>query len=125
MNFIGRKIYFDKLTGNVILDTGEKTGAVRQTTVDEDFQVYTDLQQRVKDTVGVIELEYGQYSQDFMQCSGYRVNITSNKLEFSYPDPNAPQQPQEPTYQKPLSEQVKELQQSVIELSMMLSTPQV
>ena len=109
-NCIGRKIYYDKSTGNVILDTGEMMGAVIETTVDQDFETYQALKERVRDTVGVIQLEFGQYAQDFAECNGYRVNPETLELEFSYPDPNATE-PQELVYQKPLTEQVKELEQ--------------
>jgi hypothetical protein len=109
-NRIGRKIYYDKATGNVILDTGEKMGAVIETTVDQDFETYQVLKERVRDTVGVIQLEFGQYAQDFAQCNGYRVNPETLEIEFSYPDPNATE-PQEPVYQKPLTEQIEELRQ--------------
>jgi hypothetical protein len=109
MNKIGRKIYYDKSTGNVILDTGEKMGAVIETTIDQDFETYEVLKQRVRDTVGVIQLEYGQYAADFAQCNGYRVNPETLELEFSYPDPQQPTQ--DPVYQKPLTEQISELEQ--------------
>ena len=102
MNRIGRKIYYDKLTGNVLLDTGERVGFILPTTIDQDFESYEVLKERVRDTVGVIQLEYGQYAQDFAQCNGYRVNHETLELEFSYPDTNATE-PQEPVYQKPLS----------------------
>lgn len=121
MNFVGRKIYYDKATGNVIVDTGEKVGAVVDTTINQDFETYQALKERVRDTVGVIQLEYGQYAADFAQCNGYRVNPETLELEFSYPDPNATE-PQEPVYQKPLTEQLKETQQAVAELSLLLAT---
>jgi hypothetical protein len=110
MNFIGRKIYYDKTTGNVLVDTGEMMGAVIETTVDQDFETYQALKERVRDTVGVIQLEFGQYAEDFAQCNGYRVNPETKTLEFSYPDPNATE-PQEPVYVKPLTEQIEELRQ--------------
>jgi hypothetical protein len=110
INQIGRKIYYDKTTGNVILDTGEKMGAVIETTIDQDFETYQALKERVRDTVGVIQLEFGAYAQDFAQCNGYRVNPETLELEFSYPDPNETE-PQEPVYQKPLTEQIEELRQ--------------
>ena len=118
---IGRKIYYDKATGNVLVDTGEMMGAVVETTVDQDFETYQALKERVRDTVGVIQLEYGQYAQDFAQCNGYRVNPETLELEFSYPDPNVTE-PQEPVYQKPLTEQLKETQQAVAELTLLLAT---
>ncbi|WP_027093474.1 hypothetical protein [Cohnella thermotolerans] len=111
---IGRRIYYDKTTGNVIVDTGERTGDVIETTQEQDFAAYAALAERVPDTVGMLQLEYGQYAQDFMECSGYRVDVTGDKptLVFSYADPSTPE-PQEPVYQAPLSEQVKTLQETV------------
>ena len=121
MNKIGRKIYYDKATGNVILDTGEKIGLVTETTIDQDFETYQALKERVRDTVGVIQLEYGQYAQDFAQCNGYRVNPETRELEFSYPDPNEPEL-QEPVYRKPLSEELEETKQAIAELTLLLTT---
>lgn len=118
---IGRKIFFEKTTGNVIVDTGEKIGFVEETTIDQDFETYEALKERVRETVGVIQLEYGQYAEDFMRCNGYRVNPETQELEFSYPDPNATE-PQEPFYQKPLSEQLEETKQAIAELTLLLTT---
>lgn len=118
---IGRKIYYDKSTGNVILDTGEMMGAVIETTIEQDFETYQALKERVRDTVGVIQLEYGQYAADFAECNGYRVNPETLELEFSYPDPNTTE-PQEPVYQKPLSEELKETKQAIAELTLLLTT---
>lgn len=108
---IGRKIYWDKNTGDVLIDTGERYGSVRETSKKEDFSTYKSLNERIPETVGLIQLEYGQYDQDFVECNGYRVNLDTLELEFSYPDPNDPT-PQEPNYQKPLSVEVVELKQS-------------
>lgn len=106
---IGRKIYFDKVTGDVIQDTGERSGNVRETTTAQDFAAYAKLAERVIEGVGMLQLEYRQYAQDFVECNGYRVDITLTPpaLEFSYPDPNQPGQP--PIYQKPLTEQIGEI----------------
>lgn len=120
MKQIGRKIYYDKITGNAILDTGEKMGAVIETTVDQDFETYQALKERVRDTVGVIQLEFGQYAADFAQCNGYRVNPQTLELEFSYPDPNVTE-PQESVFVKPLSEQIEETKQAIVELTLLLA----
>ena len=109
MSRIGRRIYYDLVTGNVIQDTGERRGSVIATTIESEIATFTALTERNRDTFGVIELEYGQYTQDFAECHGYRVNPETKELEFSYPDPNE-EEPQEPVYQKPLSEQVDELE---------------
>ncbi len=104
---IGRRIYYEKSTGNVIVDTGERSGYVVESTVEQDFATYAALAERVPETVGWIQLEYGQYAQDFAACNGFRVNPDTLELEFSYPDPNEPEAP--PVYQKPLSVQIEEL----------------
>ncbi|WP_197716124.1 hypothetical protein [Priestia endophytica] len=110
---IGRKVYYDKATGNVILDTGERSGNVRPTTVAKDIASYSVLSQRNKDSFGVIELAFGQYSQDFMQSTGYRVNPQTKIIEFTYTDsgestPNEPTP--EPAYTAPLTEQIANLE---------------
>lgn len=118
---IGRRIYYEKLTGNIILDTGEREGYVVECTVEQDFQIYKALSdsERNLETVGIIQLEYGQYAQDFMECNGYRINPDTSEIEFSYPDPNQ-SLPQEPVYRKPLSEEVADLKQSIAELTIIL-----
>jgi len=108
---IGKKIYFEIGTGNVILITEECSGSVQETTVDEDFANYVVLAERVPETVGHIQLDYGQYAQDFAECNGYRVNPETLALEFSYPDPNTPE-PQ-PVYRKSLTEENEELREQL------------
>lgn len=117
---IGRKIYFDNFTGNVIIDTGECMGDVVETTQEQDFQSYTVLSERNPETVGVLKLSYGQYAQDFDECNGYRVNPQTLEIEFSYPDPNQ-EESQEPVYRKPLSEEVNDLKQSIAELTILMA----
>lgn len=104
---IGRKIFYEINTGNVIIDTGERTGSVVQTLIEQDISSYTALSERNRDAFDVLELEYGVYAQDFAECNGYRVNVETKQLEFSYPDPNEPSVEQ--PYQKPLTEQIAEL----------------
>lgn len=118
--FIGRRIYFDKITGKVLVDTGEDLGNVYKKTIEQDIQTYTVLSERNRDTFDVIELEYGQYAQDFAECNGYRVNPETKQLEFSYPDQNEPE-PQEPVYRKPLSEELEETKQAIAELTLLIA----
>lgn len=106
---IGRKIYYDITTGNVIVDTGERQGFVMPTTIEQDIETYKALSERNRDTFDVIKLEYGQYAQDFAECIGYRVNPETKELNFSYPDPNEPEVEQ--PYEAPLSEKVASLEQ--------------
>lgn len=76
---IGRKIYYEKTTGNVLLDTGERSGSVVETTPEQDSETYVALSERVPETVGAIQLAYGQYTDKFgVYC--YSVNTTTNEL---------------------------------------------
>ncbi|OIB04837.1 hypothetical protein AK95_14570 [Paenibacillus sp. LC231] len=107
----GHWIYFDKMTGEILHDTGE----VHHT--DPDYEMKRDpfsnikkLMERDPESVGIIKLEPGEFAQDFSEGSLARVNPDSLELEFIYIDPNSPQDPP-PTPQPPLTEQVAKLEQ--------------
>lgn len=112
---VGRKIFYEKVTGNTLVDTGERQGSVVTTTVEQDIATYAVLSERNQDTFDVLELQFGAYAQDFAESNGYRVNVETKTLEFSYPDPNDPIA--EPVYQKPLTSQVQELKQYTQQLN--------
>ncbi|MEK4849714.1 hypothetical protein NST04_07495 [Paenibacillus sp. FSL H7-0756] len=82
---ISMKIYYDKATGNVIHNTGEYVGrGYVETTEDQDFASIKELAKRVRETVGVVKLQYGQYSREFAQCDSYRVDPETGELLFTY-----------------------------------------
>ncbi|MED2006686.1 DUF4376 domain-containing protein [Brevibacillus borstelensis] len=89
MQTIGRKIYFDKQSGNVLVDTGERAGAVVETTKEQDFQTYKALADRVPETVGCLQLEYGQDSDKFAQYP-YRVDPENLTIIWDLTPPTAP-----------------------------------
>lgn len=76
---IGAKIYWDKLTGNVILNTGERSGDVIETTREQDFATYVVLSERVPESVGLIQLEYGQHRDKFAQYT-YRIDPSTEAI---------------------------------------------
>lgn len=80
---IGRRIYFEKITGNIIVDTGERSGLVFETSIEEDFSSYIALAERVPESVGFLQLEYAQFMQDFFECNGYRVHQTEEEFEIT------------------------------------------
>lgn len=104
---IGRRIYYEISTGNVILDKGEMQGAVTQTTIADDIASYKALSERNRDTFAYIELPFEAYAQDFAECNGYRIHLETKLPVFSYPDPNEPTAP--PVFQQPLTEQISAL----------------
>ncbi|MGG3840043.1 hypothetical protein ABEV00_23870 [Paenibacillus thiaminolyticus] len=117
---IGRRIYFAPSSGVPLVDTGERSGSVVETTIEEDFLTYKALSERNRESFDVLQLEYGQYAEDFATCSGYRVNPATKQLEFSYPEPGAPE-PQPPVYRPPLSEQLEQTNARVADLELTLA----
>lgn len=123
---IGKRIYYDKRNGNILQTTFESPeSSETASTVEQDIEFYYTLKNVNRDIIGMIQLDYGQYSQDFAESQGhFRVNIDKlvgkspekfhEALEFSYPDPNEPKAP--PVYIKPLTEQVAELEAQNMEL---------
>jgi Domain of unknown function (DUF4376) len=103
MNPNKRRFYYDS-NGYIFFETN----VYGETSVDEEIASFKVLSERNRETFDVLEIPYGQYAQDFAECNGYRVNPETLELEFSYPDPNNPEAPQ--VFQKPLSEQVKEIE---------------
>lgn len=116
---LGKRIYYDLKTGNVLVFIGDRQGPVIPTTVEQDIETFTALSERNRDTFDVLELPFGAFSQDFAECNGYRVNPETKTLEFSYPDPSNPEAPQ--VFIKPLTEQVKELEAQNIELKLAIA----
>jgi hypothetical protein len=111
MNPIKRRFYFDS-EGRVFF-TLDLYG---ETTIEKDIQDFKALSERNRETFDVLELPFGAYAQDFAECNGYRVNVETKTLEFSYPDPNAPEAPQ--IFEKPLSERIAEQEQQISELNL-------
>lgn len=117
---IGRKIYYELSTGNIIQDTGERSGNVIETSIEQDFASYAALAERAPETVGVIKLPYGEYAQDFSEAIGVRVDIANgNAFLFTYPDPTAPESP--PVYRAPLSQEVDTLKDDNIMLMLAIT----
>lgn len=114
---VGRKIYYDNRTGNVLIDTGEMQGNVKSTTIAQDIEAYSILSQLNRDAFEVLELSYGKWSEDFLNASGYRVNLETRELEFSYDPPS--EIPEETIYRTPLSEKIDELEATFMYDSMM------
>lgn len=101
-----RRIFYDTETGERIVEVGRSEGMVIPS-VERDIETYSALSGRNKNTFDLLEIPFNSYAQDFAESSDYRVNPKTKKLEFSYPDPNQPNEPQ--PYHKPLTEQIEEL----------------
>lgn len=105
--YIGKRIYYLKVDGRVILDTGEAEGWVNPTTSEDDWEIYSELSKYNKSEVDYIELKWGEFKTEFAECTSYRVNVDTKQLEFDYtPVPEPPEVPHTPT----LHERVENLE---------------
>ena len=92
---IGTKIYYCLLTGNVIKVIGDMMGYVKETTFDEDIEIYTELKERDIESIGLLTFNYGEYPKLSQNASGVMVDLETKELIFSYEE--LPQEPIEPT----------------------------
>lgn len=106
---IGRKIYYDKFTGNVLQDSGERSGNVIETTIEQDFQIYVSLQERVPSTVGCVQLSYGQEKEKFIAGYGYRVDVETEELMWDL----TPTQEEVITEPDPVQEQLNRMESTL------------
>ena len=96
--YLGKRIYYLKVDGRVILDTGEAEGWVNPTTTEDDWRIYTELGKYNKSEVDFIELKWGEFKTEFAECTSYRVNVDTKQLEFDYtPVPPSPEVPVAPS----------------------------
>ncbi|WP_343101358.1 hypothetical protein [Romboutsia sp. MSSM.1001216sp_RTP31141st1_G3_RTP31141_220114] len=106
---IGTKIYYCNITGNVLVRIGDLTDFPRNTTFDEDYSIYVELSERNKETISLIQLEYGEYEKLAKNkiCTG--VNLETKELIFSNISI-----PNKPSKQDLLEERVKTLEDSQV-----------
>ena len=105
---IGTKIYYCLLTGNIIKIIGDCQGYVRETTFDEDIEIYTELKERDKETIGLLQFEYGEYPKLSQGSTGVMVDLETKELIFSYEE--LPTQPIEPTWEEEMEKKISILE---------------
>ena len=122
---IGTKIYYCLLTGNVIKVIGDMMGYVKETTFNEDIEIYAELKERDINTIGFLQLNYGEYPKLSQNASGVMVDLETKELIFSYEE--LPQEPIEPTEIEvmqnrinQLEEEINKLQYSINELNLIV-----
>lgn len=108
INQIGTKIYYCLLTGNVIKIIGDIQGYVKETSFDEDIEIYTELKERDRETIGLLQFEYGEYPKLSKNSTGVMVNLETKELIFSYEE--LPTPPQEPTEIELMQEKISILE---------------
>ena len=111
---IGTKIYYCLVTGNVIKIIGDMQGYVKETTFDEDIEIYTELKERDKDSIGLLQFNYGEYPKLSQNSTGVMVNVETKELIFSYEE--LPTPPQEPTEIEIMQEKISQLEEKINKL---------
>lgn len=80
---IGRRIYFEKTTGVVLVDVGERSGNVIETTEAQDIENFPILQ-LYAGQYDTIQLVYGELSDSFATCKAYKINPDTKQPEFLF-----------------------------------------
>lgn len=81
---IGRKIYYEKMSGNVLVDTGERFGDVFETTKELEFSVYPQLMGKDPTTIDFIQLAYGERYAEFLNMGSLHIDPVTKILTI-YP----------------------------------------
>lgn len=106
--YFGSRVYYLKENGNVVFKTGQAEGWVIEIKPEQDWEIYTELQKYTKESLDFIQLQYDEFKTEFAECTSYRVNIETKKLEFEYGEkPNPPEVPQTPTLHERMETQEK------------------
>ncbi|MES5883198.1 hypothetical protein [Bacillus cereus group sp. MG21] len=84
--FVPLRIYYDKKTGTIIQYTGnfQDNNMIQAPTIEDDFTSYKSLHERVKETVGVIELERNQYEEELYKATKVTVDVKTGQLVFDF-----------------------------------------
>lgn len=112
--YLGKRIYFLKENGTVILEVGEMEGWVIEPEKDFDkaleeaYKYYTELSKYNKEVIDFIDLEYGEYKTEFAECTSFKIDVATRKPIFEYGEkPNPPEIPQTPTIHERMETQEK------------------
>lgn len=111
--YVGKRIFFLKENGTVILEVGEMEGWVIEPEKDFDkaleeaYKYYAELSKYNKEVIDFIDLEYGEYKTEFAECTSFKIDVATKRPIFEYGEkPNPPEVPQTPT----LHERVEKLE---------------
>ncbi|CAM3992482.1 hypothetical protein PALA111701_31950 [Paenibacillus lactis] len=101
---LGRRFFWVKSTGNIVAQRNEMSLGV-ESTKEEDFQAYIELQSYDPQAIEMTTFEPGQHKEEFEMATDWRFNPETGEIEFLYSgNPGEP-----PVYRKPLTQEVDEL----------------
>ena len=94
-------------------------GFVKETTFDEDYEIYSQLKERDKESIGLLTFEFEEYLKLSQGSTGVRVNLETKELEFSYEE--LPIEPQIKTDFEVMQEKTSQLEQEVNRLQNLIN----
>lgn len=104
MQLFGKRIYYDKLTGNVIKITNDMMGeGIQQLTPAQEVEIHTALYERIPTSFSFIQLEYGEYAHEFMDGTPTHYNANTEELTWTWHNPQAVEE------RKTLEQEIAEL----------------
>ena len=107
-NYIGTKLYFCALTGNLLQYVGDMEGCLTESTLEQDLIAYESLQGRTIESLIINKFEWGEYSKLSKGATGVKLDLETKELIFSYEE--LPQEPQEPTEIEIIQEKISILE---------------
>ena len=78
---IGRKIYYNKNTGVCLVNTGDKSGSVYETTLQEDLETYPILK---NSNIDFLILKHSERKEEFQNEGSVKVNPETKEITI-YP----------------------------------------
>lgn len=81
------KVYYCNKTGKILLVLASLVN-VKETTFDEDYEIYMCLNERTKDSISLLELEYSEYDKLSKNSTSVIFDLNSKKLVFGYDELN-------------------------------------
>lgn len=101
---INGKIYYNNVTGNVLLVVNQNEGVwLKETTFEEDVATYPQLKEVNDDIISVIRLQWDQYKDDF--AVSRPVKVLDGKVLWELFDDAPGTEPS-----KPISQQIKKIE---------------
>lgn len=79
---LGRRIYYDKTSGEILFDTGQMEGDIQYEPTTEDDLTLGGLLDKDKDTIGCIKLEYDELKDRFDRFPFFKVNRDTKTIKF-------------------------------------------
>ena len=105
---IGTKIYYCNITGNVLVVQGDIQGYVKESTFDEDCEIYVELKDRDKTSIGLLQFEFGEYHKLSQGATGVNVDLETKQPIFTYEE--LPMIPSEPTWEEQMENKISILE---------------